>query len=82
MQLTELQLDAVRDEVSILLGNIFLDDAERHEIRDLILDDVVLDIEETADWSGYDEDEYCLGDIQIALARVIKSAVVFNYTGE
>ena len=82
MQLTELQLDAVRDEVSILLGNIFLDDAERHEIRDLVLDDVVLDIEETADWSGYDEDEYCLGDIQIALARVIKSAVVFNYTGE
>ena len=82
MRLTELQLDAVRDEVSILLGNIFLDDAERHEIRDLILDDVVQDIEETADWSGYDEDEYCLGDIQIALARVIKNAVVFNYTGE
>ena len=82
MKLTELQLDAVRDEVSILLGNIFLDDVERHEIRDLILDDVVQDIEETADWSGYDEDEYCLGDIQFALARVIKSAVVFNYTGE
>lgn len=82
MKLTEMQLDAVRDEVSILLGNIFLDDAERHEIRDLILDDVVLDIEETADWSDYCEDEYCLGDIQIALARVIKNAVVFNYTGE
>ena len=82
MKLTEMQLDAVRDEVSILLQNIFLDDAERHEIRDLILDDVVLDIEETADWSGYEDDEYCLGDIQIALARVIKKAVVFNYTGE
>ncbi len=77
-----MQLDAVRDEVSILLYNIFPDDAERHEIRDLILDDVVLDIEETADWSGYEDDEYCLGDIQIALARVIKNAVVFNYTGE
>ena len=82
MQLTEMQLDAVRDEVSILLGNIFLDDAERHEIRDLILDDVVLDIEETADWSGYVEDEYCPGDIQIALARVLKKAVVFYYKGE
>ncbi len=82
MKLTEMQLDAVRDEVSILLYNIFPDDAERHEIRDLILDDVVLDIEETADWSGYEDDEYCLGDIQIALARVIKNAVVFNYTGE
>lgn len=82
MKLTEMQLDAVRDEVSILLYNIFPDDAERHEIRDLILDDVVLDIEETADWSGYEDDEYCLGDIQIALARVLKKAVVFNYTGE
>ena len=82
MKLTEMQLDAVRDEVSILLQDIFLDDAERHEIRDLILDDVVLDIEETADWSGYEDDEYNLGDIQIALARVIKKAVVFNYMGE
>jgi hypothetical protein len=82
MKLTEMQLDAVRDEVSILLYNIFPDDAERHEIRDLVLDDVVLDIEATADWSDYEEDEYCLGDIQIALARVIKKAVMFNYTGE
>jgi len=82
MKLTDLQLDAVRDEVSILLQNIFPDDAERHEICDLVLDDVVLDIEETADWSGYEDDEYCLGDIQIALARVLKKAVVFNYTGE
>ena len=82
MKLTEMQLDGVRDEVSILLQNIFPDDAERHEIRDLVLDDVVLDIEETADWSGLEDDEYNLGDIQIALARVIKDAVVFNYTGE
>ena len=82
MKLTELQLDAVRDEVSILLRDIFPDNVERHEIRDLILDDVVLDIEETADWSNYYEDDYCISDIQIALARVIKAAVVFNYTGE
>ena len=80
MRLTEMQLDGVREEVSILLYNIFPDDAERHEIRDLILDDVVLDIEETADWSGYEDDEYNLEDIQIALARVIKRAVKFYYT--
>ena len=79
MKLTELQLDGVRDEVSILLQNIFPDDAERHEIRDLVLDDVVLDIEETADWSGYKDDEYNLGDVQIALKRVIKNAVENNY---
>lgn len=75
MKLTEMQLDAVRDEVSILLGNIFLDDAERHEVVNLIIGDVIADIEETADWSGYEDDEYNLGDIQIAVARVLKDAV-------
>lgn len=73
--MTELQIDAVRDEVSIFLGNIISDYHDRHEVVDLILDDVVADIEETADWSDYCEDEYCLGDIQIALARVIKNAI-------
>lgn len=80
--MTELQLDAVRDEVSIFLGNIIRDHHDRHEVVDLILDDVVADIDETADWSDYEDDEYNLGDIQIALARVLISAVRFNYTGE
>lgn len=75
MELTEMQIDGVRSEVSILLYNIFPDDAERHEICDLILDDVVLDIEETADWSEYEDDECNVGDVQIALARVIKNAI-------
>ena len=82
MILTEMQLDVVWDEVSILLQNIFPDDAERHEVVNLIIGDVIVDIEETADWSDYEDDEYNLGDIQIALARVLISAVRFNYTGE
>ena len=80
--MTELQLDAVRDEVSIFLGDIFRDYQDRHEVIDLIIDDIIADIEETADWSDYDDDEYNIGDIQIATARVLKSAIVFNYTGE
>ena len=80
MKLTDLQLDAVRDEVSIMLGGIIPDNIDRHEVVDLIIDDVVADIEETADWSDYCEDEYCLGDIQIALKRVIMRAVKFYYT--
>lgn len=80
--MTELQIDAVRDEVSIMLANIIRDHHDRHEVVDLILDDVVADIDETADWSDYEDDEYNLGDIQIALARVLISAVRFNYTGE
>lgn len=82
MKLTEMQLDVVRDEVSFLLGEIFLDYWERHEIRDLVLDDVVRDIEETADWSNYDENEYNFGDIRIALARVLKNTIVSKYAGE
>ena len=77
-----MQLDAVRDEVSILLQNIFPDDAERHEVVNLIISDVIVDIEETADWSDYCEDEYNLGDIQIALKRVIKRAVKFYYASD
>ena len=75
MGLTEMQLDAVQDEVNILLGDIFLDDTELYEICDLIIDDVVQDIEETADWDNYDDDEYNLGDIRIALARVLKNMI-------
>jgi hypothetical protein len=82
MLLTDLQLDAVWDEVSIFLSNIFPDDQDRHEMVNLIIGDVVADIEETADWSDYCEDEYCLGDIQISLARVLKGAIELNYTGK
>ena len=80
--MTELQIDAVRDEVSIMLGGIIPDNIDRHEVVDLIIDDVVTDIEETADWSDSEDDAYNLSDIRIALARVLISAVRFNYTGE
>lgn len=82
MKLTEMQLDAIRDEVSIMLAYIIRDHHDRHEVVDLILDDVVADIEETADWSDYEDDEYCLGDIQITLARVLKKMVASNHTGK
>ena len=77
--MTDLQLDAVRDEVSIMLGGIIPDNIDRHEVVDLIIDDVVTDIDETADWSDYEDDEYNLGDIQIALARVLLEAVRSRY---
>ena len=80
--MTELQIDAVRDEVSIMLGDIIPDNIDRHEVVDLIIDDVVADIEETADWSDYEDDEYNLSDIRIALARVLISAVRFSYSVE
>lgn len=80
--MTQEQKDGIRDELDIDLGCIFPDWQDRSEVIDLIIDDIVADIEETADWSDYDDDEYNIGDIQIATARVLKSAIVFNYTGE
>lgn len=75
MGLTEMQIDGVRDEVSNMLKDIFYDNRDREEVIDLIIEDVVQDIEETADWSDYGEDEYCLDDVRIALARVLKNAI-------
>lgn len=82
MLLTDLQLDAVWDEVSIFLKDIFQDSEERHEMVNLIIGDVIADIEETADWSGYEADEYCLDDVRIAIARVLKNAVENNHAGK
>ena len=75
MELTKMQIDGVRDEVSNMLKHVFYDNRDREDVVDLILDDVVRDIEEIADWSNYGEDEYCLDDVRIALARVIKNAI-------
>lgn len=80
MLLTELQIDAVWDEVSILLQDIIPDNWERREVVNFIIGDVIADIEETADWSRYEDDEYNLGDIRIAVARVLKDAVETCYT--
>jgi len=82
MRLTKGQLKGVRGHLVELLLPIFEDMRDREEIIDLIFDDVVLDIEETADWSHLEEDEVHTGDISIALARVLYEAVTFNYTGE
>lgn len=82
MELTEMQIDGVRDEVSDMLKDIFYDNKDREEVIDLIIEDVAQDIEETADWSNYDENEYNFGDIRIALARVLKNTIVSKYAGE
>ena len=82
MKLTEEQVKGVRSYLVELLLPIFGDAWDREEVIDFILDDVVTDIEETADWSHLEDDEVHTGDVEIALARVLKSAIVFNYTGE
>ena len=82
MRLTEEQVKGVRGYLIELLLPIFGDAWDREEVIDLVMADVVTDIEETADWSELEDDEVHAGDVEIALARVLKQAVVFNYTGE
>ena len=80
--MTYRQSKEVRATLNKLLFGIFQDNIERESVIDYILDDVIADIDETADWFDLRYDEVNEADIQIALARVLKSAVVFNYTGE
>ena len=80
--MTYRQSKEVRATLNELLFGIFQDNIEREGVIDYILDDVIADIDETADWSDLQYNEVNEADIQIALARVLKSAVVFNYTGE
>jgi hypothetical protein len=82
MKLTQEQIKGVRGYLIELLLPIFGDAWDREEVIDLVMADVVTDIEETADWSELEDDEVHTGDVEIALARVLKAAVVFNYTGE
>lgn len=70
------RVNAIRDEIHICLGDIFTDYWDRKEVVDEIIDEVCQDINETADWSHINEDEYCISDIQIALARVLKKRIV------
>ena len=80
--MTRAQEKIVRAQVNALLSAIITDAYEREEMLNLLAEDVITDIEETADWSELEDDECCLDDIQIALSRVLLDAVRFNYTGE
>ena len=74
--LTEPQIDSIKEEITIILGNVITDWQDREEIVKSIYLEVCGDIEETADWSNLDEDEYCISDIEISLARVIKKKLI------
>lgn len=49
----------------------FMDSREANALADKIIKAVITDIKETADWSDYDDDEYCSGDIELAVGRVL-----------
>ena len=81
MELTEKQVFAVKVAIRTWLSVIFEDAVDLNDIVATLLDEVVADIEETADWEGYEEDEINMDDAKIALARAMKWAVDSTYEG-
>lgn len=75
--LTDKQKDMVYDAIHNLLFNgIFDTDWSNATIAaNAIFCDVVSDIEETADWEGYKDDEICVDDVEIAYRRVMLARI-------
>ena len=55
--MTKIQRQSVEAYLRSYLMFIFPDNHEREEVIDLIIDDVVLDIDECADWSELEEED-------------------------
>ena len=73
--MTNTQKKIVKDIVNAKMQSIITDSVDRNGFVDAIIIDIIVDIEETADWSEMDDDEVCVGDIDIALARVLINLV-------
>lgn len=69
--MTDAQEKIVKDIVDAKMQSIITDSADRNNFVDSIIDSIIDDINETADWSEMTDDEVCVGDIDIALARVL-----------
>lgn len=66
------QAKAVRERVDFLLGMFMTDSQDRNAVVESLLLDVGEDIALCAGWEDLDAEEYCEGDIDIALARIMK----------
>ena len=76
MKLTEEQKVAVKQEVELFLQEqLGLECGDAGSIADSLLPDIVSDIEETADWSDFEDDEVCLGDVHLAIGRVMTKRI-------
>ena len=74
MEMTTEQIKGVESIVKNRLSYIF-NYRDIIEFKDMIMDDIIEDIEDTADWSDFDEDEVCVEDAEIALSRVLLTLV-------
>jgi len=73
--MTKQQEKGVKAEVKARLSAIISDPYEVEECTNNIINDVIADIDETADWSDIYDDEVILDDISISLSRVVVNKV-------
>lgn len=72
MKLTKEQKSEVKQEVELFLQEqLGLGCGDADNMAENLLTDIVSDIEETADWSDLESDMVCLGDVHLAIGRVI-----------
>lgn len=68
--LTDVQEGIVREHIVKKLSSIF-EICDAAMVADTILEDVICDIEQNADWEDFEDDEWCEDDVNIALQRVM-----------
>lgn len=78
MVLTEAQKIVIGFLVREKLSAIFNDLQEMTKIYHLIFDEVVSDIEDTADWSNIEANAVVNSDVDIAVARVLYQKLIGN----
>jgi hypothetical protein len=78
MVLTDTQKKIVSFFIKEKLQRIFNDRQEIENAHDVLLDDVVNDIEETADWSflTMENNEVVNSDVEISIARALYKKIV------
>jgi hypothetical protein len=69
--MTEKQIKLTENLVNMRMANVITDSVDRNGFVANVIDDIVEDIDCTDDWSEFAEDEVCIDDINIALARVL-----------
>ena len=67
--MNEVQRENVREFVSVVLCGVFTDPLDLNNVTDTILDEVITDIEETAD------EDFNGSDVRIAIVRVLKKKI-------
>jgi len=75
--LTDVQRAEVYDEVYDFLYNIFEDGEKAGECADAMIEEIVKDIQDTADWENYEDDEWNSDDVHISLRRVMHKFITW-----